>query len=104
MNSKVNVILKCYPGLTLTSRIVVAVLGLIFATQSPILSQQVEMPTIRVNVTTRLNAVGGAHVEAITKFEPVKLYEVVKTSMPNLYVLFRDVIGNYRSGMEVDHD
>src|SRR6185503_19584163 len=67
-------------------------------------TQQVEVPTIRVNVTTRLDAVGGAHVETTTRFEPAKMYDTVKASMPNLFVLFRDVIGNYRSAMEVDRD
>ena len=65
---------------------------------------QLETPKIRVNVTTRLDSVGGAHVEASTRFEPAKMYDNIKASMPNLYVLFRDVIGNYRSAMEVDRN
>jgi hypothetical protein len=63
---------------------------------------QVDPSTLILNGKTIVSATGNAHLEATLKFNPPRLYDRIKSAYPNLYVMFRDLIGNDRANTEID--
>jgi hypothetical protein len=63
---------------------------------------QSDPSTLILSGKTVVSATGNAHLEATMKFNPPRVYDRIKSAYPNLYVLFRDMIGNDRANTEID--
>lgn len=63
---------------------------------------QADPSTLILSGKTIVSATGNAHLEATLKFNPPRLYDRIKSAYPNLYVMFRDLIGNNRANTEID--
>lgn len=65
-------------------------------------SAQSDPSTLIISGKTVVSATGNAHLDATIKFNPPRVYDRIKSAYPNLYVLFRDMIGNDRANTEID--
>lgn len=63
---------------------------------------QTDPSTLILSGKTIVSPAGNAHLEATLKFNPPRVYDRIKSAYPNLYVMFRDLIGNDRANTELD--
>ena len=76
--------------------------SLLFASAAQGGRAQTDPSTLILNGKTVVSANGNAHLEATLKFNPPRLYDRIKSAYPNLYVMFRDLIGNDRANTEIE--
>jgi hypothetical protein len=76
--------------------------SLLFVGAATLCRAQADPSTLILNGKTVVSATGSAHLEATLKFNPPRLYDRIKSAYPNLYVMFRDLIGNDRANTEID--
>ncbi len=74
----------------------------LFVGASALCRAQADPSTMIVSGRTVVSAAGSARLEGTIKFNPPRLYDRIKSAYPNLYVLFRDMIGNNRANTEFD--
>ena len=76
--------------------------GLLAVSAARVCRAQADPSTMIFSGKTVVSASGSAHLEGSIKFNPPRLYDRIKSRYPNLYVMFRDVIGNNRANTEID--
>ena len=76
--------------------------SMVFGGAATLCRAQADPSTLILNGRTVVSASGNAHLEATLKFNPPRLYDRIKSAYPNLYVMFRDLIGNDRANTEID--